>query len=280
MSCAAVFAETPELMPLLPAPTPDTQAIRKALLVGDAKGATRLIASLDPRTHLLWHGILSIVGNDAHAAIRAFRRADEPKLLGVAYYLAGQYLLFRDQMLEAIQRNPNDFAPYYYLGRYYNSDLDNAKEAVHWFNEAVTRNPSFQPARAHLGNCLERLGRTDEAEEEYLAAASMPQSQLGLARLRVAAGDASGALALIEKAQAGDRLNAAAPKLAARVYSALNRPQDSIHSLETAAMLDPRDPSTQYQLYRAYQSIGDPVKAASAFREFERLRAIYGLQPR
>jgi DNA-binding SARP family transcriptional activator len=45
-------------------------------------------------------------------------------------------------------------------------------------------------------------------------------------------------------------------------------------------VLDPRDASTQYQLYKAYQSVGDPVKAASALRQFERLKAVYGLQPR
>jgi tetratricopeptide (TPR) repeat protein len=280
MWCVTAFAESPDLTPLLPSPTPDTQAILEALLGGDAKGATRLVESLDPRTRLLWRGILAIVGNDSHAAIRALRRTDEPKLLGVAYYLARQYLLFRDQMVEAIRRNPNDFGPYYYLGRYYNSDLDNAEEAERWFREAVRRNPGFERARAHLGNCLELLGRTGEAEAEYRAAASIPLAQLGLARLRRAAGDAAGALALVEKAQAGDPLNAAAPKLAARVYSDLNRPRDSIHSLETAAVLDPRDASTQYQLYRAYQSVGDTVKAASALREFEHLSAVYGLQPR
>jgi tetratricopeptide (TPR) repeat protein len=277
---AAAFAEAPDLTPLLPAPTPDTQAIREALLAGDVKGAARLVESLDPRARLIWRGILAILGNDSPAAIRALRHADEPKLLGVAYYLARQYLLFRDQMVEAIRRNPDDFGPYYYLGRYYSSDLDNAEEAERWLREAVRRNPSFQRARAHLGNCLELLGRTDEAEAEYRASVSMPLSQLGLARLRLGAGDAAGALALVNKAQAGDPLNAAAPKLAARVYSALNRPQDSIHSLETAAALDSRDASTQYQLYRAYQSLADPVKAASALREFERLRAVYGLQPR
>jgi tetratricopeptide (TPR) repeat protein len=280
MWCAAALAEAPDLTPLLPAPTPDTQAIREALLAGDANDATRLVESLGPQTRLLWRGILAIVSNDSHAAVRALRQSDEPKLLGVAYYLAGQYLLFRDQMEEAIRRNPDDFGPYYYLGRYYNSDVDNAEEAERWFREAVKRNPGFERARAHLGNCLELLGRTGEAEAEYRAAASIPLAQLGLARLRRAAGDAAGALALVEKAQAGDPLNAAAPKLAARVYSDLNRLRDSIHSLETAAVLDPRDASTQYQLYRAYESVGDTVKAASALREFERLRAVYGLQPR
>lgn len=280
MPCAAAFAESPELAPLLPAPTRYTQTIRQALLAGDAKAAARLVESLDPRNQLLWRGILYIAGNDSQAAIRVLRRGDEPKALGVAYYLARQFLLFRDQMFEAILKNPNDFGPYYYLGRYYDSDIDNAQEAARWFQEAVSRNPGFMPARAHLGNCLERLGRAEEAEAVYRRSGSVPLSQLGLARLRLAGGDAAGALALVEKAQAGDPHDAVAHKLAAQIYVGLNRRKDSIRSLETAAALDPRDPSTQYQLYRLYQSVGEEEKASSALREFERLRAIYGLRPR
>jgi predicted Zn-dependent protease len=78
---------------------------------------------------------------------------------------------------------------------------------------------------------------------------------------------------------AGDPGDSAALKLAARAYTNLNRPRDAARALESAAVLDPRDAPTQYLLYKAYQSLGDPVKAASALRQFERLKAVYGLQP-
>jgi predicted Zn-dependent protease len=78
---------------------------------------------------------------------------------------------------------------------------------------------------------------------------------------------------------AGDPRDSAAPKLAAQVYTALNRPRDAVRALQSAAELAPRDASTQYQIYRAWKSLGDATKAAAAFREFERLRAVYGLQP-
>ena len=275
---AACFAQTFDLTPLLPAPTPATEAIREAVITGEATRAAHLAESLDPETRKLWLAILAIVRNDPTTAIRALRHASQPKALGVGYYLARQYLLFRDQMAEAIRRDPADFGPYYYLGRHYDSDLDDAEQAARWFREALNRNPNYARARSYLGNCLERLGRTEEAEAAYRASASLPSSQLGLARLRLAAGDSASALLFVDKALADDPADSAAFKLAARLYTKLNRPRNAAHALESAAALAPRDASTQYQLYRAWQSLGNATKASAAFREFERLRAVYGLQ--
>ena len=249
------------------------------MTAGEATGAAHLAESLDPENRKLWSGILAIVRNDPTTAIRALRQAGQPKALGVAYYLARQYLLFRDQMAEAIRRDPADFGPYYYLGRHYDSDLDDAEQAARWYREALNRNPNYARARSHLGNCLERSGRTEEAEAAYRASASLPLSQLGLARITLAGGDAAAALSFVEKALTGDPGDPAAFKLAARIYAQLDCPRDAVRALESAAVLAPRDASTQYQLYRTWQSLGNATKAAAAFREFERLRAVYGLQP-
>ncbi len=278
MCGAAGFGQTFDLTPLLPAPSPSTQAIREAVIAGDVVRAAQLAESLDPAARQLWRGILAIVRDDSATAIRALRHSGQPKALGVAYYLARQYILFRDQMYQAIGKDPDDFAPYYYLGRYYDSDLDDAEQAARWFRDALARNPKYERARSHLGNCLERLGRKEEAEAAYKASASQPLSQLGLARLTLAAGDLDSALAFVEKAVAGDPRDPAALKIAAQVYVALDRPRDAVRALESAAGLAPRDASTQYQIYRAWKSLGDAAKAAAALREFERLRAVYGLQ--
>ncbi|MGH9631091.1 MAG: tetratricopeptide repeat protein, partial [Bryobacteraceae bacterium] len=215
-----------------------------------------------------------------NGAIRSLRKADSPKALGVAYYLAGQHILFRAQMEEAIRRDPGDFGPYYYLGRHYDSDVDNAEEAVKWLRLALERKKDYAPAISYLGNCLERLGNIAEAQAAYNASAAMAQSQLGLARLHLSAGDASAAVSFIEKAISLDRRDARALKLAARIYGELNRPHDAIRALESAAAVAPRDASIRYQLARAYKSVGnDPAKSAAAMRDFERLRAIYGVSP-
>jgi tetratricopeptide (TPR) repeat protein len=280
VSGAVCFGQTFDIAPLLPAPASATQTVREAVMAGDVARAAQLAESLDPASRELWKAILAIVRNDATSAIRTLRHAGQPKALGVAYYLARQYLLFRDQMAEAIRRDPDDFAPYYYLGRYYDSDLDDAEQAARWFREALNRNPDHERARSHLGNCLERQGRMEEAEAAYRASASVPLSQLGLARLMLAAGDNASALSFVERAVAGDPRDSAAPKLAARVYTVLGRPREAVRALESAAALAPREASTQYQLYRAWQSLGDSAKAGMALREFERLRDVYGVQPR
>jgi tetratricopeptide (TPR) repeat protein len=280
MWCAACFAQKLDVTPLLPASTPATDQIREAVMAGDVTGAARLAESLDPEDGKLWRAILAIVRNDPTTAIRALRHAGQPKALGVAYYLARQYLLFRDQMAEAIGKDPSDFGPYYYLGRHYDSDLDDVEQAAGWFREALNRNPNYPRARSYLGACFERLGRTEEAEVAYRASASLPSSQLGLARLMLAAGHSAAALPFVEEALAVAPADSAGLKLAARVYTNLKRPRDAAQALERAAALDPRDASTQYQLYRIWQSLGNATKEAAAFREFERLRSVYGLQPR
>lgn len=269
-------AQPTDLSPLWPPADKSTDAIRQAIQSGRMEQAAELLRSLDQPERNLWQGIMAITQNDANGAIRALRKADCPKALGVAYYLAGQQVLFREQMAEAIRRDPADFGPYYYLGRHYDSDVDNADEAVRWFRLALERNDGYAPARSHLGNCLERLGRTAEAEAAYKASLSLAQSQVGLARLRLATGDARLALTFVLKAMALDPRDVSALKLAARVYGVLDRPKDAVAVLESAALLAPRDASIRYQLSRVYQSAGDAMKSAAALRDFERLRAIYG----
>ena len=269
-------AQPADLSPLWPPADESTNAIRQAIQSGQALHATELLKVLNDSTRSLWQGILAITQNDAKGAIRSLRKADYPKALGVAYYLAGQHILFREQMSEAIRRDPGDFGPYYYLGRHYDSDVDNAEEAIRWFRLALERNEGYATARSHLGNCLERLGRTADAEAAYKSSLSVAQSQVGLARLSLAGGDARLALTFIRKAIELDSRDVLAVKLAARIYGTLDMPEESIKALESAAMLAPRDASIRYQLARMYQSAGDATKSTGALREFERLRAIYG----
>jgi tetratricopeptide (TPR) repeat protein len=157
--------------------------------------------------------------------------------------------------------------------------VDNAEEAVRWLRLALQRNEANANIRSHLGSCLERLGNTADAEAAYNASLTVALSQVGLARLRLAAGDARAALTYVEKATAMDPRDVQAFRLAARVYSALNRPRDAIRALEAAAGLAPRDASIRYQLARGYQAVGDTTKYTRALNEFERLRAIYGVSP-
>ena len=182
-------------------------------------------------------------------------------------------------MLEAIRRYPEILVLIIILGRHYDADVDNADEAVRWLRLALQRNESNATVRSHLGNCLERLGNTADAEAAYNASLTVALSHVGLARLRLAAGDARSALTYVEKATTMDPRDVQAFRLAARVYSALDRPRDAVRALEAATALAPRDASIRDQLARAYQAVGNMTKYTGALNEFERLRAIYGVNP-
>lgn len=275
----ALPGQPAELTPLLPAATPATQEIRQALLAGNLARAAVLVDRLGGVDGNLWRGIVAIVRNDPTRAIRLLPRTGQPKALGVAYYLARQHVLFREQMAEAIRLSPEDFGAYYYLGRHYDSDIDNAEEAAKWFRLALERNRDFGLARSYLGGCLERLGQVAAAEIEYSASKSVPQSLIGLARLHLGSGDAPAALRLIQKAMEMDPRDAGAAKLAARIYRSLDRPEDVIQALQTASKLAPHDASIRYQLWRAYQAAGEIEKGEAALREFKQLQAVYGASP-
>jgi tetratricopeptide (TPR) repeat protein len=273
------FAQPGDLSPLLPPADPATGAIAQAIRSGDTARAAELLASLDPATRTQWAGILAITQNDANGAIRILRKGDYPKALGVAYYLAGQKILFREQMAEAIRRSPDDFGPYYYLGRYYDSDVDDTEEAARLFRLALEKNSAYAPALSHLGACLERMGQNAEAEAAYQASVRVPLSLVGLARLRLTIGDPASALIFIQKAIGLNPRDTMALKLAARIYRELNRPLDAVRVLESAALSAPREASIRYQLARLYRLMGDHDKSSAALDDFERLRAIYGLSP-
>ncbi|MGH9631367.1 MAG: hypothetical protein ACRD7E_23945, partial [Bryobacteraceae bacterium] len=86
------------MSPLWPSEYESTRALRQAIQSGQVSRVAALLEPLDPVNRNLWQGILSITQNDANGAIRSLRRADNPKALGVAYYLDGQHILFRAQM--------------------------------------------------------------------------------------------------------------------------------------------------------------------------------------
>ena len=112
---------------------------------------------------------------------------------------------------------------------------------------------------------------------QYNASPGVAQSQVGLARLRLAAGDARSALTFIRKAIELDSRDVSALKLAARIYGTLDRPREAVGALESAAVLAPRDASIRYQLARAYQSVGDTVRSPVPHcASLNALRAIYG----
>ncbi|HWB99934.1 MAG TPA: tetratricopeptide repeat protein [Bryobacteraceae bacterium] len=279
---------------LLPPPgqdrSPRVAGIRQALLLGDLVRARTQAASLEaeePRNceGPFWQGYLALRSGEFYDAIRALRRAEAltptpavRKVLAVAYYGAHQQRLFARVMRQVLAERPQDFAPYYYLGRYYESDLTDFAQAAALFRQAIERNPTHWRSHYYLGHCLEVQQKWAEAEAEYQQARSLGDglAEQGLARLRLAADRPAEALPLARKAADLAPRDAATHKLLARVYSEIGREKEAAAEWKLATTLDPADVSSLYRLYRAYQSAGDVAQAQAALKQYQKIVARYG----
>jgi tetratricopeptide (TPR) repeat protein len=225
-------------------------------------------------------------GGDARGAIRLLRR--EPatpqvrKTLAVAYYAEKQFALFVELMRSVIAETPGDFAPYYYLGRHYDTDLRDFRTAASYFESAAERNRGHAPSYYHLGFCRERLGQFEASAKAYEQARALRKdyalSWLGLARVRLTTGPVKEAEALAKEAVRLAPADAAAHRVLARALSAAGKPGEAAAAWRRIAALDATDASAHYHLYRFYLVKGDKAKAEQERLTFERVRRIYGAE--
>lgn len=218
----------------------------------------------------------------AYAAIHRLRDAEkkEPasapvkKALGVAYYFAGQHLLFRQKMDEAIALDSSDHLPHYLLGRHFDSDLQNFDRAAAYFRAALLRRPEDAPSLAHLGHALEMLGRRTEAEAAYSQAIGVQPclafAVAGLARLEAASVD------LMRKTLLCGGDDAMLLRALARALTDAGSHAEAAPYLERALALDPSNSAIAYQLHRTWAAAGDPAKSAAALQTYRTLHGIYG----
>jgi tetratricopeptide (TPR) repeat protein len=241
---------------------------------------------------LFWAGYVALRQGHNYDAIRDLRRAEslnpnEPvlKLLAVSYYAAHQPKLFLIKIRAAQQKQPDDFAPYYYLGRYYDTDVSDYSQAADNFGLALARQPDHFRSHYYLGHCYEAQARLEQAETEYRRALELADRQgvndgglpyQGLARLRLAADKPDEALAFARRAVERSPRDAAAHKLLARAYWQTRRNADAVREWEISAKLDPTDASARYRLYRGYISLGETEKARSALAEYKHIAELYG----
>ena len=285
---------------LLPAPQTDRSPlvaeIREALASGrvdQARSRAEELTQREPGNFegRLWSGLLAVRTGDTNRAIRLLRSAERGeatsavmKVLAVAYYQARQHKLFEMKMNEASRKDPKDFAPYYYLGRYYDSDLNDFEKAAGCFTKAIQINPDHFPSYYYLGYSFEAQRQEARAEEHYQraiaiskrAAARFHLPLMGLARLRLAAGNNEEALTFARQAvKLGDR-DAAAHKLCGKVLMAMERTAEAVKEWEAAAALDSSDAAVHYQLSQAFLRLGDEQKADTALKQYKRIVAAFG----
>jgi tetratricopeptide (TPR) repeat protein len=271
--------------------------IRQALAANDlalARKETEELAWREPRNFEapFWAGYLAFKQGQYYDAIRALRRAEalDPnsfvlKLLAVSYYGAHQHRLFLLKIRAAQQKQPEDFAPYYYLGRYYDSELTDFSRAAGYFEQALARRPDHVRSHYYLGHCYEAEQKVEHAKAEYRRALELAESQgsndgslpyQGLARLELSANRPAEALGFAKRSVELGPRDAAGHKLLAKTYSDLGRDSEATAEWKMAAQLDPTDASALYRLYRGYLSIGEAEKAEQALARYKQIAASYG----
>jgi Flp pilus assembly protein TadD len=231
-----------------------------------------------------------IRSGDTYEAIRELRREEQrnpsPTVriqLGLAYYVAGQHRLFALKMNQATEADPLNFAPFYYLGRHFENDLQEYTRAAAYFSEALKRKPDHYPSQYYLGFCLESMGKEEEAERAFqravelseLAGARFSLPHGGLARLYLRRQDSKTALLQARKAVELAPEDALARTLLAKILTQLGQDADAARELEAAVGLADTDPAILYQLHTAYKRSGKHTAAADALRRYRELAALY-----
>jgi tetratricopeptide (TPR) repeat protein len=145
----------------------------------------------------------------------------------------------------ALDLNPDFAEAHYNLGRLLKLMPDGAGRALPHFARTVALNPRFGDARYWLAECLEDLGRTDEAVVQFEAAIRLQtnflfQTQNDLGVTLANAGQLAAALPHFEEA---GRLNprvATVQLMLAQALGQLGRTQEAQAHYQEALRLDPR----------------------------------------
>ena len=193
-------------------------------------------------------------------------------------------MLFRSKMKEAIALDPDDFAPHYYLGRYYlSSPRFEVSVAAESFSRALEKKTDDAASTCFLGIALEALGQFDRARTQFMHAAERAGTQgliaglayQGLSRLALAE-DARAALDFARKAIAADPKSAEAHLQLAKSAAAAGDRDQQLAALHTAAALARNEARPQYQLIQIYRQMGDEAGARSAVAGYQRTVSCFG----
>ena len=237
-----------------------------------------------------WLGIAHLQLHEPIEAVLALRSAEKLGFhsalfhegLGLAYYDLNQFFLFEQQMEKASQVDPVDFKPYYYLGLYRLTIRSDPARALQLFETATRLKPDDWKSLYQEGNCLEQLGKLDDARARYFNAISLVEKSgdhfgwpfQGIARLLMD-DNPQGALDFAKKAVSLEPEEPSNHLILSRVYQRLGNLPEAIREAESATAQNPSDPTTRYALYKLYRQAGDP-RAARELKMFDEITTLYG----
>lgn len=237
-----------------------------------------------------WLSVIQLQNDENHDAVRSLRHAEvidaNPyvlKLLAYSYYKLHQFHLFELTMNQALAKQPEDFAPYYYLGRYYEDKITDFSKAIGYFQQSLARNPHHPQSVFYLGYCLESQHKTEEAERQYQTAMKVAENSgtpfaapyQQMARLRLSFNMPAEALVYAQHAVAIAPNDPMSHKVLAEAYTDLKRQSDALAEWQQTAKLDPTDATPYYHLYRIYLGLKEQEQANSARVQFNRLSSTY-----
>ena len=200
-------------------------------------------AAVEPKNPQVWKalGVLHASQGDTRAAVEPFARACS----------------LNSRLLDAC----------YYHGR-----------ALYTLNRFAEALPSLEKAlgiatvkampETAIGECLEGLGRRDEAEKRFLAAIARhddfeERARTAYARFLLRDGRATASVQVLEAAIARVPNSAEAHYQLGRALQQLDRLPASLTHLERAVSLDPRRPAARLLLARVLRRLGRPSDAAA-----------------
>ena len=238
---------------------------------------------------LYWLGISKLQLHESVAAGRAFRSAEKLGLntalfhedLGLAYYELNQFVLFEEQMRKSSQLDASDSKPHYYLGLYLWTVRSDVGRALAQFEEAIKLQPDDWKSVYQAGNCLEQLGKLDQARERYTSAITLVEKQgapfgwpyQGMARLLLEDRPQE-ALTFAQRAVALEPAEPSNHLLLAKIYERLGNLGEAIREAKIAADENPTDSATHYALFKLYRRAGD-ARASEEGKLFEEVKAVY-----
>jgi len=294
---AETLTETGILAPVQGPEDPAIIAVRDALLVDNFTSARAGIKVLFQKSQKsgqaeYWAGVLCLRTGASDDAIRYLRASQKLKdnaytdeALALAYYSARQFKLFLALMSRANQRMPSNFAPYYYLGRYYVSvEVADFQRAEVLLSKAIQYDPTNARSIYYLALCQESAGGLEKAESSYKQVLNMPHAsphyldlaELGLARVTMSTNRHAEAFIHAQKVEAALPQEVEAHTILARLYAERGDSQKAVSEWKVAKSLDPTNTSAYYNLYRLYLRAGDKTLADEAFKQYKAISKLYG----
>jgi len=242
-------------------------------------------------------GSLAMIHNDAHAAVPLLERCSQLDsrnvrciwMLGTAYailaYSSHQKAAVRSDYADRVdvalrsmeQREPNSALLHVFKGDVFAARQATA-EALAEYRHAMEIDPHWPDIHLLIGSLLGLQGHWDEAQTELRRQLQNhpgdTRAMVEIGSVHCRAGNYAQAVPFLEQALTHDHNNYEANYRLGQADLALSKYTLAIPFLERAAQLKPQKSDPYYLLFRAYRTLKQPEKAASALKEFKRLKAL------